>query len=320
MDLRQYQLDAVEEVIKSYENGSKKTLLVLPTASGKTVIASEIAKNFNNVIWAAHRKELLEQASNFGKFRLKSVFSNSDAQCDLLVIDECHHIPANTISSFIKNTSYNNMLGITATPDRLDNMGLAFDAIVYGASIEELINDGYLTPIDLYSIRTPYDSDFALIEYLYTQKINNSVLFVKNKEHGRLFLNSLSQAYKISEIYGDSDRELILNNFKNNNIDILISCMILTEGTDLPNIKNIVLARQTNSKSLIKQMIGRGLRKHKTKDQCNVYECIDMRSSTSIASIMPIRNHTIISRCGKEWNVESIKNSHINVFDELMKG
>lgn len=316
MNLRDYQLNAVSDVLASYFDGAKKTLLVMPTASGKTVVASSIASNFNKVIWAAHREELLTQASKHGNYTLKSVFDKSIDQCDLLIIDECHHIPAETISSFVSNIKFNRMLGITATPERLDRMGLAFDATIYGTSIEDLIRSGYLTPIDLYTIRTQFDSDVTISEMMYNSKLDSTILFVRNKEHGAFYKNILSSYYRVEEVYGDSDRKTILTSFADGKIDVVISCMILTEGTDLPITKNIVLARSTDSAALAKQMIGRGLRKHELKEVCNVFECIDMRSkSKSVSSLVPIRNHYSMSKHGKEWCKEIIKSQYDGVFD-----
>lgn len=304
--LRQYQETLKSDILTQLVI-NKSVIAVLPTGGGKTRMTADVATHFNKVLWIAHRNELLEQARDaliavgHQNFTIKSVFARPpDGEFDLLIVDEGHHESAKTFCGFIDAVSHNKLLSITATPYRLDRQYLNFDAIVYGASITDLTNDEFLVPIDLYSVRA--DKQIA-VHWMNAHRslLGKTILFVRNLSEAKLY-KTLLDSYFVTEIVsGESDRKAQLHKFTNENVDILISCMVLTEGVDLPCTTSVVIARDTNSKGLLIQMVGRAMRPFVEKDHCNVVQIITNKSK-SIANFINPRNHYISTFDGETWN------------------
>lgn len=182
--LRKYQEEAKNAILDSWEQGQNKTLLVLPTGCGKTVVFSAVINNEikkgHRVLVLAHRGELLEQASQ----KLKEAFdiptalekASSSALNDpapvtvasiqslsrdnrlqnyprnyyqSIVIDEAHHCLSDSYKKVLDYFSGAKVLGVTATPDRgdLKDLGTYFDNKAYEYSLVEAITEGYLSPI-----------------------------------------------------------------------------------------------------------------------------------------------------------------------------
>lgn len=175
MNLRNYQQQAIHDLRVSYGTGHRAPLFVLPTGGGKTFVFTHLTQmsvaRGKRVLILVHRSELLEQASasltelgvSHGLIspkyprmygypvqvasvqtlvrRLKSV-----PEPDLIIIDEGHHAVAGTWAKICNNYANSKILGVTATPCRSDNQGLAdiYDDLVLGPSISDLIDDGYL--------------------------------------------------------------------------------------------------------------------------------------------------------------------------------
>jgi len=179
MKLREYQKTALEHIKSSLEKGYKAPLLVLPTGAGKTVIFSELAKEFVNsgkkVLILVHRRELLQQACNkldlinvkygiisagFKRARLKddhklqvaSVYTlyrnlhNELFEPDIIIFDEAHHVAAGTWVKIVKRYNQSLKIGVTATPIRLDNkpLGKYFDHLIQGVQVQELVKKNFL--------------------------------------------------------------------------------------------------------------------------------------------------------------------------------
>lgn len=186
ISLRGYQNEAIKKVIESFENGTNKQLLNLPTGAGKTIIMAALAKQLaRRTLLLAHREELITQA--MAKFRLVwpdtelgicmadqnepdrgVVFGSVQSCCrdsrlnqlkendfDLLLIDEAHHASSPSYQKIIKELGFSNpysnklMVGVTATPMRSDDkeLGNTFDEITYSLSIGFMIQSGYLAPV-----------------------------------------------------------------------------------------------------------------------------------------------------------------------------
>lgn len=194
MELRPYQETARQKVQEEWKEGKKRTLLVLPTGTGKTIVFSKIiedrVKKGERVLVIAHRGELLEQASDklykstglktatekaeqtsLGSFYRVVVGSVQTLQrekrlnqfppeyFDTIVIDEAHHAISDGYQRVLQHFESANVLGVTATPDRGDmrNLGSYFESLAYEYSLPEAIKSGYLSPIKALTIPLKLD-------------------------------------------------------------------------------------------------------------------------------------------------------------------
>ncbi len=184
MELRPYQTAAKESIFNEWGQGVKKTLLVLPTGTGKTIVfakvAEECVRKGQRVLIMAHRGELLEQASDkiakatglgcsvekaeqtcLGEWFRIVVGSVQSLQrdnrlnkfetdyFDTIIVDEAHHCLSDGYQKVLNYFSEANILGVTATPDRGDmrNLGSYFESLAYEYTLPKAIKEGYLSPI-----------------------------------------------------------------------------------------------------------------------------------------------------------------------------
>lgn len=194
MELRPYQQEAEKAVFAEWEQGNKRTLLVLPTGTGKTVVFAKITercvKNGERVLILAHRAELLEQAADKIKkvTGLKCAVEKAEESCigswyrivvgsvqtmmrqkrlnqfdtdyfDTIIIDEAHHCISDSYQRVIDYFSEAKLLGVTATPDRGDmkNLGKVFESMAYEYSLSLAIKEGFLSPIKAQTIPLKLD-------------------------------------------------------------------------------------------------------------------------------------------------------------------
>ncbi len=193
MQLRPYQREAKEAVINEWRE-HQRTLLVLPTGTGKTVVFSKVieerVKNGSRVLVLAHRGELLSQAADklLSATGLKCGIEKAEETClgtwfrvvvgsiqslmrerrlkkfpndffDTIVIDEAHHCLSDGYQRVLQHFDGANVLGVTATPDRGDkqNLGQFFDSIAYEYTLPKAIKDGFLVPIKAQTIPLKLD-------------------------------------------------------------------------------------------------------------------------------------------------------------------
>lgn len=184
MQLRPYQLESVKAILGAFASGIRKTLLVLPTGTGKTICFSAIARDYvaagGRVLILAHRHELLQQAADKLKkstglaasvekaddtsidaWEMVTVGSVQTLQnvkrleaftpdyFDLIIVDEAHHAVSPSYRRVLDYFEKANILGVTATADRGDkvNLGTFFETIAYEYTLPQAITDGYLVPI-----------------------------------------------------------------------------------------------------------------------------------------------------------------------------
>lgn len=328
LTLRPYQMDAVTDLRKQYMRGMRAPMLVAPTGSGKTCIFSYIAEQAslkgNSVFILVHRQELLRQSSRQlseiglphgrvapGNTMTKDRIQVASVQTlvrrldkykepDLIIIDECHHTTAGSWRKII--TSYPNakLLGVTATPCRLDGNGLGiksggvFDALVYGPTLRELIDAGYLSQPIVYAPPTSIDitdvkiqgGDFEKGEL--EKRMDKPVITGSAVEHYRklcngvpaiAFCSSVAHAIHVAEQFNvngytalsidgtmkDDERKHAIEMLSNGKINVLTACDIVSEGTDIPVVGAAILLRPTVSMSLFLQQCGRALRSYPGK-------------------------------------------------------
>lgn len=194
MELRPYQEEARRAVFSEWENGNNKTLLVLPTGCGKTIVFAKIAEDSvrhgDRVLILAHRGELLDQAADkirkstglicsvekaeqscLGSWnrvtvgsvqslmREKRLNMFSDNYFNKIIIDEAHHCLSDGYQRVLEHFSAAQVLGVTATPDRGDmrNLGSYFDSLAYEYTLPKAIKEGYLSPIKALTIPLKLD-------------------------------------------------------------------------------------------------------------------------------------------------------------------
>lgn len=198
MQLRPYQEEARVKVQQEWKEGRKRTLLVLPTGCGKTIVFSKIiedrVKMGERVLVLAHRSELLEQASDklmtatglgtalekaentsIGSWfrvvvgsvqtmqREKRLSQFPPNHFDTIVIDEAHHAISDGYQRVLEHFGEANVLGVTATPDRGDmrNLGSYFDSLAYEYPLVDAIKSGYLSKIT--AIIIPLELDISTV-------------------------------------------------------------------------------------------------------------------------------------------------------------
>lgn len=199
MELRPYQKQAMQNVLAEWDKGVNKTLLVLPTGCGKTIVFSkiveEIVRQGKRVLILAHRGELLEQAADkllkttgIGSAleKAESTAKNSwfrvtvgsvqtlqrdkrlndfpNDYYDVVVIDEAHHAVSRGYTNILDYFNESKVLGVTATADRSDkkNLGTIFESIAYQYTLVKAIKEGYLTPIK--SLTIPLKLDLSQVD------------------------------------------------------------------------------------------------------------------------------------------------------------
>ena len=194
MELRPYQQQAKDAIFSEWENGVKKTLLVLPTGCGKTIVfakvAEECVKGGSRVLILAHRGELLDQAADkIGKstglgcatekaeqtclgswFRIvvgsvqsmmreKRLNQFPNDYFNTIIIDEAHHCISDSYQKVLRHFPDAEVLGVTATPDRGDmqNLGTVFESLAYEYTLPKAIKEGYLSPVKAVTIPLKID-------------------------------------------------------------------------------------------------------------------------------------------------------------------
>lgn len=194
MDLRPYQSESRQAVHSEWDSGYKRTLLVLPTGTGKTVVFAKIAedqvRSGERVLILAHRGELLNQAADkiIKVTGLKCAVEKAAESClnswyritvgsvqsmmqekrlsqfpedyfKTIIIDEAHHAATDSYLRILSHFPDAHVLGVTATPDRGDmkNLGTVFESLAYEYSIAKAIKEGYLVPIKALSIPLKLD-------------------------------------------------------------------------------------------------------------------------------------------------------------------
>lgn len=228
-----------------------------------------------------------------------------------VIIDEAHHAAAATYGRILEHMGKEVVVwGCSATLRRHDGLGLGkvFEKIVYHKSFQEMIQEKYLCRLRLQTVANEsevnlkgirkYGNDFscnALSLVVNRNKRNLGIVraykeLAKGRKSVLVFAVDVAHALRLRDMFrhyevdaqavlGEtptSERAQILNAFRSGELPVLINCGILTEGTDIPNIDCVVMARPTRSSVLFQQMVGRGMRLHEGKDNCLVIDFVDV--------------------------------------------
>jgi superfamily II DNA or RNA helicase len=334
MELRDYQKKAIDDIRASYRAGHKAPLLCLPTGGGKTVIFSYIAQSAaakgKRVLILVHRRELAQQTSetlkSFGvdhgiiasghpmdtkPVQVASVqtlarrLERIKTDPGLIVVDEAHHAVAGSWEKVIDRFSDSKLLGVTATPMRLDGKPLdhIFDALISGPSVKELTEAGFLAPSKCFTVPAKLDrkaigvigGDFkmsdavlkmseckvngdAVVEYRRHCSGKPAVVFCCNIAHAEFVADLFSEAgYKAAHLSGKLSHEIRkqrIQDLGRGKLQVLTSCDVISEGTDIPAVAAAILLRPTQSEALYLQQVGRALRISEGKDYALILDCV----------------------------------------------
>ena len=194
MELRPYQEEAIQAIEGQWQEGNRRTLLVLPTGAGKTIVFCKLTERQvragARVLIMAHRGELLEQAADklYKATGLRSATEKAEESClgswyrvvvgsvqslqrpsrlenfdadyfDVIIVDEAHHVLSDGYQRVLEHFPEAKVLGVTATPDRGDmrNLGQFFDSLAYEYTVVKAIREGYLCPIKAETIPLKLD-------------------------------------------------------------------------------------------------------------------------------------------------------------------
>lgn len=338
--LRDYQEGAVAGLRGSYSSRNRAPLLVLPTGGGKTFIFCYITANAlargNRVLILVHRQELLNQSSESltalevkhgliapghpmqftQNAQVASVqtlvrrfhqLQQAGWEPDLIVMDEAHHATAGSWLKVIERWPRARVLGVTATPCRLDGKGLGadaggvFDDMVEGPQISELIDQGHLAPLEVYAppvvadltgVRTsmgdyakgeladrvdkPTVTGDAVQHYAKICPGVPAICFCVSVAHAEHVAQQFNAAgWKAASLDGsmaDADRKARIRDLAEGRLHVLTSCDIISEGTDIPVVGAAILLRPTKSLGLYLQQVGRALRLYPGKEKAIILD------------------------------------------------
>ena len=368
------QIEALYELKKTRLDGNDKALVVAATGIGKTYLAAFDSREFNRVLFVAHREEILKQAyESFANVRTDKwlyvikdeeklvadkeeileykvnnkttqayeynmgFFKNSTKETkkdiifasvqslgkekylneryfdkdyfDYIVVDEFHHAVSKNYQNIINYFNPKFMLGLTATPDRLDNkdvFSICDYNTVYEATLKTAIDKGWLVPFRYYGI---YDEsvNYDKVEYKngkYNEKelekalsINNraelilkhykkykstrALGFCTSKSHAEFMAKYFNEngvpscaVYSSSEGEYNEERSIALKKLRDEDINVIFSVDMFNEGLDIKSIDMVMFLRPTESPTVFLQQLGRGLRKDKNKKYLNVLDFI----------------------------------------------
>lgn len=319
IQLRPYQARVLDECRAAYAQRNRAVLLCMPTGAGKTMTASTVvhgaAAKRNTTWWLTHRRELAAQASQtfhalgipHGTVQsgyvsdpgalvqvasIQTIVRRLDELPEpaLIVFDETHHIGAASWDAIFHRFPAARVLGLTATPWRLDGQGLGrwYSHMVLGPSTAELIGEGSLSPYRLFAPATPDLSgvgttagDYqrgalakamdkpaivgdAIGHYRSLCAGKRAVVFAAGVDNSKNIAAQFNAAGIPAEHVDGSmsieERDAAVARFRAGETLILSNADLFGEGFDVPAIEAAILLRPTKSLSLHLQQVGRALR------------------------------------------------------------
>lgn len=227
---------------------------------------------------------------------------------DLIITDEAHHAAAPTYKQIYSYFKPRLHIGFTATPNRGDKVRLddIYDSIIFSRDLKWGIQNDWLTDIRCLRAKVCYDvsdvkrrmGDFVVADLdkaVNIETANKQIADVYNKyAKGQtlIFATSVAHAENIAREIPNAvvvsqktkNRKKIIDDFTNRKIPCIVNCMIFTEGTDMPLIETIIIARPTQNQSLYTQMVGRGLRKAEGKNYLTLIDCVGVSGKLDICT------------------------------------
>lgn len=327
---------ALKELNRYRATGVSRALVVAAAGSGKTYLAAFDALNFNpkRLLYIVHEGSILRRsmdtfadvfgnAVTYGIFDggskemdMDFVFSTNLTMCkslelfsktefDYIIIDECHHATAETYKKIINYFEPEFLLGLTATPERMDNQDVfeLFDKNVpYELRLRDAIINDLVVPFKYYGIRDQLvdyglakneerrmiaqlaseDHVDFITEQIESHRVDGklkALAFCRNVTHARMMCEAMSESYNTAYLTGRNDigeRIRAYNDLQSDDADleILFTVDILNEGVDIPGVNMVLFLRPTESSTIFIQQLGRGLRKYENKSYVTVLDFI----------------------------------------------
>lgn len=330
------QKKALKELNRYRAVGVNRALVVAAAGSEKTYLAAFDALNFNpkRLLYVVHEGSILKKSLetfqdvfggdvSYGIYSGTSkesdadfVFATNITMCktlelfrkdefDYIIIDECHHATAETYKKIIAYFEPEFLLGLTATPERMDNQDVfqMFDKNVpYELRLRDAIINDLVVPFKYYGIRD------TLVDYGLTAKEERRLIaqmandehctfissqieahrpqgklkalaFCRNVTHARMMCEALGERYHTAYLTGRNDigeRIRAYNDLQSDSaeLEILFTVDILNEGVDIPGVNMVLFLRPTESSTIFIQQLGRGLRKYENKTHVTVLDFI----------------------------------------------
>lgn len=317
--LRDYQMKMLTDALSLMRQGYRRILIQAPTGAGKTVLAAALLGGVMQLgltgEFIVHRKELIKQTSaSFDRSGLAHGFVASGFQMDLdsaiilagiqtlvnrmglmippnlAVVDECHHATSATWASVLEQYAGCYIIGLTATPERLDGRGLneQFDVMVKGPPVAWLIENGYLSPYELFAPTIPDMSGVGetagdynrkrtgevmgqskvvgdIVEhYLRLAPGEQGIVFAPTRDVSRKYADAF-RAHGVAAMHVDGDtddkeRDWFDDAFRAGEIRIGCNVDLFGEGYDVPNISYVGDGAPSKSRIKVAQRWGRCLR------------------------------------------------------------
>jgi len=306
--LRDYQARADAARIQAHAQGHRRVLLVIPTGGGKTRCGEEAARE-GRILWLAHRKELIADAStrmreSFGPLDVGVIASGvapspysrvqvSSVQtliardvwpeCDYLILDEAHHFAAKDWSELPQHYANQPHLLLTATPDRRDGKAMAgvADTLIVGATYSELLQAGHLAPCKVYQPGQVLDGQLAM------DPVKAWLKFAEGKP-GFCFCGSVDTCYELEHRMNEAGiraavieqgtdpvkRREYIQALRDGGLDCILNVFTMTEGVDVPRAAVCMLACPADHCGNYLQKAGRVLRPHPSKDHAILIDLV----------------------------------------------
>lgn len=269
---------------------------------------------------------------------------------NFIVIDEAHHTLANTYDQLWKLYPRSWKLGVTATPCRINGAPFTnhFSELISSLSVKELIEKGFLSDYTFYTENPDSDlskailsikkksstGDYRIDDLLqnlnverHVKKLVLSYSTYANGLKGIVYCISIEHAHNICEAYKNigvvaeyidsktpkTEREQIVQDFKDGKIQVLVNVDIFSEGFDCPDVEFIQMARPTWSLSKYMQQVGRGLRTSPGKDKTIILDNAGMYARFGLPSDSRLWNATFVGIDFRDSYTESVvsKNSEL---------
>lgn len=232
----------------------------------------------------------------------------SPDEFDIIITDEAHHAAAESYKKIYSYFRPRIHVGFTATPNRGDKVRLddVFSSIIFNRDLKWGIMNDWLSDVKCMRVEVSYNltkvkrrmGDFIVSDLdktINTKLANKEIKDIYSKyARGQtlIFAASVSHAKNIAaEIEGaecvsadTKNRKEIIDRFTSRQIPCLVNCMVFTEGTDMPLVETVIIARPTQNPSLYTQMVGRGLRKAEGKKYLTLIDCVGVTGKLDICT------------------------------------